>query len=188
MTLEYFTRNWWVVVVRGAAAVLFGIFTLVLPPSTITTLAWLFGTYALVDGVVNMVAVSKGRQERQAWWMLMLEGLVGVVAGIITVLSPVALVYVIAAWALLTVMLEVLAAIRLQDIETEWLIGLTGALVILLAGLLAVAPGTGADALAQWIGAYAIAFGGLLVWLGINLGSVKQRRAPHTVADQRRAG
>ena len=119
MTVEYFTRNWWVVVVRGAAAVIFGIFTLVLPPSTITTLAWLFGTYALVDGMVNMVSVSKGRQERQGWWMLMLEGLVGVVAGIISVLSPVALVYVIAAWALLTVVLEVLAAIRLQDIETE---------------------------------------------------------------------
>ena len=118
----------------------------------------------------------------------MLEGLVGVVAGVISFLSPVSLVYLIAAWALLTGTLEVFAAIRLKEIETEWLVGLTGALAILLAGLLAVAPGSGPDALAQWIGAYAIAFGGLLVWLGIKLAQVKQRRGRHTVADQRRAG
>src|SRR6266446_729994 len=109
--------NWWTLTIRGVMAILFGIFTFFWPGVTLTVLALLFGGYALVDGIFAIVAAIRGGRGEERWWMLLLEGIVGLGAAAVTFLWPgitvIALVLVIAAWAVFTGVLEVVAAIRL---------------------------------------------------------------------------
>src|SRR5262245_11439403 len=124
-------RNWWVLAIRGVAAILFGIGAFVWPGLTLAVLVLLFGAYALVDGVFAVVAgiAAYGQQER--WWMMLLEGLAGIVIGILTFAWPgvtaLVLLYFIAAWSIVTGAFEIAAAIRLRkEIEGEWALALAG--------------------------------------------------------------
>ena len=99
-------RNWWVLVVRGVAAIIFGALTFVMPQASLTALVLLFGGYALVDGVFSLVGALRPTDSTRPWWALLLHGIAGIAAGVVTFLYPgltaVVLVYVIAAWALIT--------------------------------------------------------------------------------------
>jgi uncharacterized membrane protein HdeD (DUF308 family) len=181
-------RNWWALAIRGAAAILFGLLALVLPGVTLAALILLFGAYALVDGVFNLVAAFRGRTGERPWWLLAVEGVVSVAAGIVAFAMPgltaLVLVYLIAGWAIMTGVLEVVAAIRLRDeIPNEWWLAASGVVSIVFGVLVAVAPGAGALALVLWIGAYAIVFGALLIGLAFRL----RREQPPVPADIARA-
>jgi uncharacterized membrane protein HdeD (DUF308 family) len=173
--LALLARYWWVVALRGAAAVLFGLLALVWPTITLTALVLLFGAYALVDGVMALgVAIFGGRgaEGRRPW--LALEGIVGVAAGLFTFLWPgitaLVLLWWIAAWALVTGIIEIVAAVRLRrEIEGEWLLGLSGVVSVLFGVLLAVRPGEGAIAVTWLIGICAIVFGVALLALAVEL-------------------
>lgn len=172
--MESLARNWWAVALRGAAAIIFGILTLILPGVTLAVLVLLFGGYALVDGVFNVIAAVRARGGDRPWWVLVLEGIVSIGAGIVTFVLPgltaVVLLYVIAAWAIITGVLEIVAAIRLRKrITGEWWLGLSGALSIVFGVLLMIAPAAGALALVLWIGGYAVVFGALLIALAFRL-------------------
>jgi uncharacterized membrane protein HdeD (DUF308 family) len=167
-------RNWWVLVVRGVAAIIFGALTFVLPGVSLAALVLLFGSYALVDGVFNIVAAVRRSDDARPWWALLLGGIAGIAAGIITFVYPgvtaIVLLYVIAWWAVITGVLEILAAVRLRKQTTgEWWLAASGALSIILGVLLVAAPGAGALALVLWIGAYAVVSGVLLIALGVRL-------------------
>lgn len=171
-----FSRYWWLLVLRGVLAIIFGILALVLPGAAIFALVILFGVYALVDGVMAVIAATRGRDTNQRWWVLLLEGLAGIIAGIIALVWPgitaVALLFVIAFWAIVTGILEIAAAIRLRrEINNEWALGLTGALSVILGIVLLVNPGAGALGLIWAIGIYAILFGVLMIYLGIRVRS-----------------
>jgi uncharacterized membrane protein HdeD (DUF308 family) len=177
-------RNWWLLAVRGAAAIIFGILTFITPGITLAVLVLFFGAYALVDGLINIVAVFRRREGERPWWALLVEGLVSIAAGVVTFLWPgltaLTLVYVIAAWAVITGALEIGAAIRLRkEIRGEgWLIA-SGILSIVFGALMMLAPGAGALALVLWIGAYAIVFGAMLVGVAFRLrGEHKETRQP----------
>ncbi|MBX6331412.1 MAG: DUF308 domain-containing protein, partial [Gemmatimonadaceae bacterium] len=166
-------RNWWVVALRGVAGVLFGIFTFFAPGISIAALVLLFGAYALVDGVLAIASAFR-RRGIGRWWVLLLEGVVDVAAAVVTFVWPaitaLALLYVIAVWALLTGILEIAAAIRLRRVITgEWLLVLSGVLSLVLGVLLIAFPSAGAVAVVVWIGAYALVFGLLLIVLGFRL-------------------
>lgn len=166
-------RNWWVLVVRGAAAIIFGVLTFVLPAASLTALILLFGAYAVVDGVFNVVGALRGDGARP-WWALLLEGIVGIAAGVVAFVYPgltaLVLLYVIAWWAVITGALEIVAAVRLRrQIAGEWWLAASGVLSIVFGALLMLAPGPGALAVVLWIGAYAVLTGILLVALGIRL-------------------
>jgi uncharacterized membrane protein HdeD (DUF308 family) len=166
--------NWWPLVVRGAAALLFGILTIMWPGITLTVLVFLFAGYALIDGIVNIAGMVKAIHGHDRWGVLLLEGIVGVAAAAVTVAWPaitvVALVYLIAAWAIVTGVFELPAAVRLRKhVSGEWLLALSGVASLLFGILLTIAPLTGALAIALWIGAYALIFGALLVVLGFRL-------------------
>jgi uncharacterized membrane protein HdeD (DUF308 family) len=183
--LETLSRRWWLIALRGVLAILFGLVAFIWPGPTIIALALLFGAYMLVDGVLAFVAAISGRGGDR-WWVLMLEGLVGVLAGIAAFIWPgltaLVAVYLIAAWALLTGVLEIAAAIRLRrQIEGEWLLVVGGVLSILLAVLLFVLPGAGATALVWVLGAYAILFGIMLLALSFRVRGHTSRREPVTV-------
>jgi uncharacterized membrane protein HdeD (DUF308 family) len=171
---DVLARHWWAIALRGLAAIIFGILAFAMPGVTLAVLVLLFGAYALVDGIFNIVAAVSGRSGQRSWWMVLLEGLVSVAAGLVTFFMPgltaLTLVYVISAWAIITGVLEVVAAIRLRkEITNEWWLALSGVLSIVFGALVAFAPGAGALALIFWIGAYAVVFGAMLVALGFRL-------------------
>jgi uncharacterized membrane protein HdeD (DUF308 family) len=183
--VDSLSRNWWAVSLRGLAGILFGIITFFAPAISLAALVLLFGAYALMDGVLAIVTAVR-RRSADRWWLLLLEGLVGIAAGVLTFMWPaitaVALLYVIAAWALVTGAVEIAAAIRLRKaIRGEWLLALSGIFSIALGVLLVLFPGPGALAVTIWIGVYAFVFGALLFALGLRLrglGSPRTRGEP----------
>ena len=183
-------RNWWVLALRGVLAIIFGILASIWPGLTLFVLITLFGAYALVDGIFAVIAgiASYGRSER--WWAVLLEGVAGIILGVMTFLWPgttaLVLVYFIAAWALITGIFELAAAIRLRkEIEGEWMLILSGILSMLFGLFLFVAPGAGALGLTLVIGAYAIMWGILLLILAFRLRSLP--RDEHTIDSSRAA-
>jgi uncharacterized membrane protein HdeD (DUF308 family) len=174
MNIDSLAKNWWALALRGVAAMIFGVLAFVLPGVTLAVLVLLFGGYALVEGVLNVIAAVRGRGDDQPWWALLLEGLVSIAAGIVAFVVPgvteLALLYIIAAWAIVTGALEIVAAIRLR----RWITGearlvLNGVLSIAFGVLTMLMPGAGALSLAWLIGAYAIVFGALLLGLSFRL-------------------
>ena len=171
---DVLARHWWAVALRGAAAIIFGILAFAMPGVTLAVLVLLFGAYALVDGVFNIIAAVSGRGGERSWWWLLIEGLVSVAAGLVAFFMPrltaLTLVYVIAAWAIITGVLEIAAAIRLRKtISNEWWLVLSGVLSIVFGGVITAFPGAGALALVFWIGAYALVFGVMLLALAFRL-------------------
>jgi uncharacterized membrane protein HdeD (DUF308 family) len=167
-------RNWWSLALRGIAAILFGIAAFGWPGLTLVALAYLFGFYALTDGAFALAAVLVGRPPSGMWWPLLVEGLVGILAGVLSLawpgLTALVLLYMIAAWAIATGVFEIVAAIRLRkEIQGEWLLVLAGLLSIGFGVVLAVRPGAGAVALVWIIGAYAVVFGCLMLVLSLRL-------------------
>jgi uncharacterized membrane protein HdeD (DUF308 family) len=181
--LNVLTRNWWAMALRGLVAIIFGILAFIWPGITLLVLTFLFGAYALVDGVFAIIAALQraGREER--WWMLLVEGIVGIAAGTIAFLWPgltaLGLVFVIAAWAIATGALEIVMAIRLRrEIEGEWLMVLLGTLSIFFGLLIVIYPMIGALSLVWAVGAFAIAFGVIMLMLAFQLRGIHQQRHP----------
>jgi len=174
MEVMILARNWGAIAIRGVAAILFGVLTFVVPGLTLTALVLLFGAYALVDGAFNIIAAVRRRAGDPPWWVLLLEGIVGVAAGVVTFVLPgltaVTLVYIIAAWAIVTGVLEIVAAVRLRrQLTGEWWLLLGGVLSVVFGVVVMLAPAAGALAMVLWIGAYAIVFGALLLALAFRL-------------------
>jgi uncharacterized membrane protein HdeD (DUF308 family) len=186
LDVETLAQNWWLVLLRGIAGIIFGILTFINPAISLAVLVLFFGAYSLVDGVLAIVSAIRWRGEIDRWWVLLIEGLAGIAAGLVTFFWPgitaLALLYVIAAWALITGILEIAAAIRLRKIiDGEWLLALTGILSIAVGVLLAVFPSAGALALVIWIGAYVAAAGVLLIALAFRLRSWGRTHSPRMV-------
>lgn len=176
MLAHVLTRNWGWVALRGVVAVLFGLLTFFYPAITLVTLVLLFGAYAFVDGIFMVVGAIANRRGEPRWVALLIGGLIGIGIGLLTLYRPAitaaALLGVIAAWAILTGIAEIAAAIRLRkEITSEWMLGLAGVLAVLFGVLLIVYPGAGAMAVTLWIGAYAFVTGILLIALGFQLRS-----------------
>jgi len=155
----------------GVLAVLFGLAALFWPGKTLFVLILLFGAYTLVDGVFAIVA---GIMDSSRRWLLLIEGALGAVAGLILLVNPglgaVVLLYVIAFWAIITGVMEILAAISLrQEIDNTWLMILGGGLSVLFGLILAVLPGAGLLSLTWLIGAYALVFGIAFIVLGFRV-------------------
>src|SRR5919106_5390344 len=167
-------RNWWLVVLRGVLAILFGITAFVWPQVTLVILVWMFGIYALVDGLVSVGTGLSRSKDSPRWWAFLVEGLVSIVAAVIALIWPglatLAIVLLIAGWAVLTGILEIIAAIRLtHEINNEWLLALGGIISIVLGVFLFLQPFAGGVAIVWTIAAYAIIFGVLLIALGFRL-------------------
>ena len=179
--LTTLAEYWWTLVLRGVAALIFGILAY-WPGITFTVLVLFFGAYALWDGVFALIAAFRTQAERR--WPLVLEGLVGIAAGVLTFIWPgaatLALLLIIGAWAFVTGIFEIVAAIRLrEEIEGEWLLLISGLLSVLFGIALAIWPAAGLVAVTWLIGAYSIIFGILLIVLGFRLRNWgKQRLAP----------
>jgi len=175
--LRTITHSWWMLLVRGILAILFGIAAFIWPGPTIEALVLLFGAYALLDGIFAVIVGIQQYGETQRWWAVVLEGIAGIVLGVLTLVWPgttaTVLLAFIAAWAILTGVFEIAAAIWLRKvIEGEWTLILAGAASVLFGVLLILQPTAGAVAIIWLIGAYAIVFGVLLSILALQLRSL----------------
>jgi len=162
------TGHWWALALRGVIAILFGLAALLRPGIALEALILLFGAYVLVDGVFSIVGVFGGTRTGTPRWLLLLEGVVSILAGLIAFIFPgltaLALLYLIAAWAIITGGVQIGTAIRLRkEIEGEWALILGGIVSVLFGLILAVLPAVGILSLVWLIGAYAVAFGVLLL-------------------------
>jgi uncharacterized membrane protein HdeD (DUF308 family) len=182
---QLLSENWWVVAIRGLLAIGFGLVMLVLPGVTFEILVLSFGIYALLDGIFTLGSAFRRSNPRKRWWVLIFEGLLNLVAGVLTFLIPAVsaqfIVVLIAVWAVTTGVSEIGAAIRLRrEIVGEWLLGLGGILSVLFGVLMFVASGFEAVVAIVLVGTYAIAFGLVVLLLGLRLWSARR-----TTNDQR---
>jgi len=169
-----FTGKWWALVLEGIAAIIFGLFAFFLPGMTVGALIFLFAAYALVDGVFSIIAAINRTDTSGHWGGMLLRGIFGILASIAALSLPgmtaLILLYLIAAWAVVTGIVQISAAIQLRKVvRSEWLLVIAGILSILFGVLLMVYPGPGILAVVWLIGTYAIVFGAMMVALGISL-------------------
>jgi uncharacterized membrane protein HdeD (DUF308 family) len=181
--LQTLARNWWAIALRGLGAIIFGLAALLRPGITLAALVLLYGAYALADGILAVAWSFVKRQPGAFPWSVFLAGLAGIAAGALTLIFPgltaLVLLYFIAAWAIVRGLSEIFAAIRLRkELEGEWLLALSGVLSVALGLLLVAAPGAGALALLQWIGAFAVVFGVVTVVLGFRLRRLRSPARP----------
>ena len=173
--LNVLARNWWVLALRGALAIVFGILVIAQPGIALPALLGLFAAYALVDGIFSIINGIRDRSSNPNWWVLLLEGLVGIAAGIFTFINPaltaVTLVFVVAAWAILTGIMEIWAAIRLrEEIQGEFWLGLSGLISIIFGVLLVALPALNGILTLLWlVGSYSIIFGVMMLMLAFRL-------------------
>ena len=167
--LEAMTRNWGAIAFRGVLALLLGIVAIVWPGPTVGVLVILLGVFALVEGVANIVAGLRGREG----WAIF-EGVISVIAGIVFIVWPgitaLVLLYLVAAWAIITGITRIVAAIRLRRVlQNEWLLVGSGVASVIFGVIAAVFPGAGITAIIWLLGAWLIVLGVLLVALAVQL-------------------
>jgi uncharacterized membrane protein HdeD (DUF308 family) len=183
MLLETLKRHWWVPVLRGVAAIIFGIMAFLYPGLTAAVLVLLFGAWVLVDGVFRVIGAIGHRSSDKEWGFDLIIGIVGIIIGFLTFVRPgitaLALVIYIAAWALMIGATEIALAIKLRrEIKGELFLILMGVVSILFAIMLLWNPLPGALALVWLIGSYAIVFGVLGIIFGFRLRSLPTLAAP----------
>ena len=181
MLLEKLTRNWWAIVLRGVLAIIFGVLAIAWPGVTLGALVMLFGVFALADGIFALAAAFGGGSG-SPWWVLILKAIASFVAAGVAFLMPgitaLALLYVIAFWAIFIGLMEIVVAMRLRkEIQGELFLALSGVLSILFGVFLIARPGAGALTVTWMIGGYAIVFGILLMSLGFRLKGLRNRAA-----------
>ena len=176
--------RWWTVVLRGVAAIAFGLISLARPGVALLSLVILFGIFAIADGVLALSLGAGALVSRGAMYG---RGIVSIVAGVLALAMPqmtgIVLIALIGAWAIVAGIFELVMAFRLRhEIQGEWLLGIEGALSIAFGVLLFISPLAGAVAIGLWVGAYALILGGMMVATGLRLRQVDHVLLPHASA------
>jgi uncharacterized membrane protein HdeD (DUF308 family) len=171
--LDALARNWWLILLRGVLAIVFGVLAFIWPGITLITLVILYGAFAFADGVLAIAAAIRGGAPVPRWW-LALVGVFGIAAGLLTAVWPqitaLVLLLFIAGWAIATGVMQIIGAIKLRDeIDDEWLLIASGVLSVAFGVLLAAWPGAGALAMVLVIGSFAIMYGVLMVFFSLRL-------------------
>jgi uncharacterized membrane protein HdeD (DUF308 family) len=177
MPSTYFSR-WWIWAIRGVLAILFGVLAFAVPSVTFALLVILFGIWAVVDGITHLSLAFHAGTEHKG--LHVTEGVIGLAAGLVAFFFPlttgVALLYIVAAWAVLSGVTRILLALHLNDSPTrEWMVGLSGALALLFGIVIFIYPIAGIVAVAVWIGIYAIIAGVIFLGLAVRMRSSHKR-------------
>jgi uncharacterized membrane protein HdeD (DUF308 family) len=176
-------QAWWMVALRGVAAIVFAVIAFLAPGPAILSLVIVVAAYALVDGVLGIMSAFRAANRQERWGMLALEGVANVLMGLIAFLFPlvsaVAFVFVLAIWSLVTGGLMVGAAFRVTPEDGRWALVLSGVVSVLFGAVLLLSPLLSLVVLTWWLGAYALVFGAGLLALAWKL---KSRSTPASPA------
>lgn len=180
--LPIVTRRWWVLLLRGLAAIVAGGIAVALPAPTLVSLMWIFGIFSIADGAAAVVLGMRGEPDGTVWWTMIFLGVLAIAAGIVAFASPgivaLALLTIIAAASIVRGVFEIAAAIALRKhIDDEWVLALSGVLSLAVGAILIARPGAGLVALVLLIGAYMIALGVMAVALSLRLRKLQQKLA-----------
>lgn len=172
--LRVMSDNWWVLLLRGIAAVIFGLIALAMPGLTLMVLLITFGVYAVFDGILAIVTGFRRKGADDQWWAWALDGVLSVLIGLMALFWPaataVAFILWMAAWAIVAGIFRIIAAIRLRrEIDGEWALGLSGLLLVLWGVLLVLLPAAGLLGFAWMIGGLALLIGVTLIVLAFRL-------------------
>ena len=166
-------RTWWLLVLRGLAAVIFAVVAFMEPVTALASLVFVYGVYAFVDGAFTIAAAIRAATHHGSWGMLLLEGLSGIAMGLVALVAPATFIgvgiYILGGWAIVTGVLLLATAFRLHAGRGGWLAGLAGALSALWGLMLIAAPFSGAVVLTIWLAAYALVFGVTMIAFGMRL-------------------
>lgn len=174
MFAQTLSQYWWIILLRGVFALLFGLAAFLVPGVTLATLVLLFAAFAFADGIVESFHAVKAHKTNEHWWLLLLEGLLGVAFGILTFQSPgittLVLLMYIAAWAIVSGIMKIVLAFQLRrEIEGEWLLALAGILSLAFGIMMIARPGAGALAVIWFIGTWALLAGAFLIALAFKV-------------------
>jgi len=172
--IEQLAAHWWIPVVRGAFAIVFGLIALFWPGETLLVLILIFGAFCFVDGIFAIVTAIRYATHHERWGVLLLEGIIGILIGLLAYAAPAAIalffLYFAGGWAIITGIFEIIAALRIrQSVSGEIFMIVAGILSIVLGGALFVFPSAGLIAWIWLIGIYAIIFGVLMIGFGLRM-------------------
>ena len=188
---EVLADNWWAVGLRGILGIVFGLICLLTPGVALGAFVILFAAYMFVDGGFAIASAWKAARSGERWGLLIVEGLVDIAAGLIAAVWPaitmVALIWLVAIWAIVSGALMLYAAFMLNRDHGRWWLALGGIASLIFGVLLVIEPLVGAVVLTMWIGAYAIVFGGALLVLAFQLHSRKEERERKAPAAAKKA-
>ena len=169
-----FARNWWVVLMRGALAVIFGLLVVSFPSQAMLSLILLFAAYMVLDGTSSLIAAVRAIRAQRDWGLLLLQAAASLASAAVAIVWPaitmVVFVLITATWAIVSGCLMLASAFRLTEKNQWWLVA-SGGLSLLYGILIIIAPLIGALVLTWWIGAYAFVLGVLLIMLAVSLRS-----------------
>jgi uncharacterized membrane protein HdeD (DUF308 family) len=173
---------------RGLLAIAFGIVAFVWPGVTMLALVLVFAAYALIDGVLSIVLAVRGARHGERWGLLLLNGILGIAAGIVAVVWPgltvVVFVLIMAFWAVFSGAVVVAAALDVRVDHGRWWLVLAGLASVIYGAVLFAAPVLGAVVLTWWVGAYALVLGAAMVVMAFRL-RMRRGDAPHRVSPAR---
>lgn len=174
--LATLAENWWSIAARGTAAVIFGLAAIIWPQITLAILIYLFGAFAIVDGVFALFGAARAARRQARWWTMVVEGVIGVTIGVLSMVIPavtaLVLLFFIAYWAIFIGLLRLFQAVQLRgEIQNEWLLALSGALSVTFGLVLLAFPSAGAVTLVTVIGIFAVIVGALTIGFAMRLRS-----------------
>jgi uncharacterized membrane protein HdeD (DUF308 family) len=180
--LSKIAQKWWVLLIKGICAILFGVFAIAWPGITLWSLVILYGAFVLADGIMAIALGIAGHERGRAWWGMILVGILGIAAGVITFIWPgltaLVLLIIIASWAIVRGVFEIIGAIKLRKvIDDEWIMVLSGLFSIAFGVLLLLRPAAGALAVVLLIGAFMIAIGIMAIALSLRLRGLNEKLA-----------
>jgi uncharacterized membrane protein HdeD (DUF308 family) len=174
LMLQRLNQFWWLLLLRGIISIAFGVAAFLNPKLAFEALVVMLGLFLFADGLLAMLLGLRMRHHDESWWVVLSEGVLGIVLGAVALLMPEltsnALVAILAIWFLVSGVFELSTAIRLRkEIDNEWLMGIAGVVSIALGGIMLINPSVGSFSLGSLVGIYALLFGVLLVGLGLRV-------------------
>lgn len=181
--LNEIANNWWVFALRGLLAIAFGLAAFLLPAFTLLMLVYIFASYCLIDGIIVTSIGIKVRKNLKYWGVLLLEGILSILTGIITfaipALTAIVFVVIVAIWAIVTGVLKIVETIQHREhLATEWPLLLVGVVSIIFGIVLFARPALGLLTLLWTVGTFALIAGIVLIIQSFQVRSLKNLYQP----------